>query len=84
MISNILGAYNFASDWPRTFFTPQMFLFSISLRFVNKYQYFMKAYAIYANASLISKNKPYIAHLKAYANHLKGVQVMANIYQPVV
>ena len=26
-----------ASDWPRTFFTPKMFLFSISLLFVNKY-----------------------------------------------
>ena len=26
-----------ASDWPRTFFTPKVFLFSISLLFVNKY-----------------------------------------------
>ena len=26
-----------ASDWPRTFFTPNVFLFSISLLFVNKY-----------------------------------------------
>ena len=26
-----------ASDWPRTFFTPKVFLFSTSLLFVNKY-----------------------------------------------
>ena len=29
-----------ASDLPRTFFTPKVFLFSISLLFVNKYHYF--------------------------------------------
>ena len=28
---------NAASDWPCTFFTPQVFLFSISLLFVDKY-----------------------------------------------
>ena len=33
-----------ASDWPRTFFTPKVFLFSISLLFVNKYHYFVEAY----------------------------------------
>ena len=30
------------SDWPRTFFYPKVFLFSISL-FVNKYYYFVEA-----------------------------------------
>ena len=33
-----------ASDWPRTFFTPKVFLFSILLLFVNKYHYFVEAY----------------------------------------
>ena len=32
------------SDWPRTFFTPKVFLFSISLHFVKKYHYFVEAY----------------------------------------
>ena len=27
-----------ASDWPRTFFTARLFLFSISLLFVNRLQ----------------------------------------------
>ena len=31
-----------ASYWPRTFFTPKVFLFSISLLFVNKYHYFIE------------------------------------------
>ena len=29
LISNILVAYNLASDWPRRFFTPGVFLFRI-------------------------------------------------------
>ena len=38
MISEFLVAYItiVASDWPRTFFTPKVFLFSISLLFVRK------------------------------------------------
>ena len=39
LISKILVAYNYsynaASDWPRTFFTARLFLFSISLLFVS-------------------------------------------------
>ena len=35
LISNVLVAYNFTSDWPRTFFTPRVFLFSISLNQFN-------------------------------------------------
>ena len=31
LILNVLVAYNFTSDWPHTFFTPRVFLFSISL-----------------------------------------------------
>ena len=39
LISEILVAYsNVASDWPRTFFTARLFLFSISLLFVNRLQ----------------------------------------------
>ena len=47
LISNLwlrLPVCNVASDWPRTFFTPQVFLFSISLLFVNKYHYLIGAY----------------------------------------
>ena len=47
LISKLLVAsacLHAASDWPRTFFTPKVFLFSISLLFVNKYHYFVKAY----------------------------------------
>ena len=29
LISNVLVAYNLTSDWPRTFFTPEVFLFSL-------------------------------------------------------
>ena len=38
LISEFLVAYIIivASDWPRTFFTPKMFLFSISLLFVRE------------------------------------------------
>ena len=36
LISELLVA---VSSWPRTFFTPQVFLFSISLLFVNKLFY---------------------------------------------
>ena len=38
LISEFLVAYItiVASDWPRTFFTPKVFLFSISLLFVRK------------------------------------------------
>ena len=38
LISEFLVAYItiVASDWPRTFFTPKVFLFSISLLFVNR------------------------------------------------
>ena len=39
LISEFLVAYitivSVASDWPRTFFTPKVFLFSISLLFVR-------------------------------------------------
>ena len=39
LISEILVAYNYsynaASDWPHTFFTARLFLFSISLLFVS-------------------------------------------------
>ena len=28
LISDVLVVYNFASDWPRTFFTARLFLFS--------------------------------------------------------
>ena len=39
LISKILVAYNYsynaASNWPRTFFTPRLFLFNISLLFVS-------------------------------------------------
>ena len=41
LISEILVTYNYnysynaASDWPRTFFTARLFLFSISLLFVS-------------------------------------------------
>ena len=39
LISEFLVAYitivTVASDWPRTFFTPKVFLFSISLLFVR-------------------------------------------------
>ena len=37
LISEFLVAYIIivASDWPRTFFTPKVFLFSISLLFVR-------------------------------------------------
>ena len=34
------------------FFTPQVFLFSISLLFVNKYHYFIEVYFYYADATL--------------------------------
>ena len=47
LISNLLVCLpvcSVASDWPHTFFTPQLFLFSISLLFVNKYHYFKEAY----------------------------------------
>ena len=39
LISEILVAYItiVASDWPCTYFTPKVFLFSISLLFVRKY-----------------------------------------------
>ena len=37
-----LLVYNVASDCPCTFFTPQLFLLSISLLFVNKYHYFIR------------------------------------------
>ena len=39
MISKFLAApvCNAASDWPRTFFTPKVFLFSISLLFWKQY-----------------------------------------------
>ena len=38
LISELLVAYItiMASDWPRTFFTPKVFLFSISLLFVRE------------------------------------------------
>ena len=35
LISDVLVVYNFASDWPRPFFTARLFLFSISLLFVS-------------------------------------------------
>ena len=47
LVNNLLGSvdikafvayvpiYNAASSWPRTFFTPRVFLFNISLLFVN-------------------------------------------------
>ena len=44
LISKLLVApacLHVASDWPRTFFIPKVFLFSISLLFVNKYHYFV-------------------------------------------
>ena len=44
LISKLLVApacLHAASDWPRTFFTPKVFLFSISLLFVN---YSVEAY----------------------------------------
>ena len=47
LISKLLVAsacLHAASDWPRTFFTLKVFLFSISLLFVNKYCYFVEAY----------------------------------------
>ena len=59
-----------------------MFLFSISLLFVNKYHYFIEAQYKIALKLNFEKLKPtilYIVHLKAYANHLSGVQVMATI-----
>ena len=43
LISKLLVApacFLAASDWPRTFFTPKVLLFSISLLFANKYHYF--------------------------------------------
>ena len=43
MISELLVA---GSSWPRTFFTPQVFLFSISLLFVNIIYYFIAKYII--------------------------------------
>ena len=47
LISKLLVApacLHVASDWPCTFFTPKVFLFSISLLFANKYHYFVEAY----------------------------------------
>ena len=47
MLTKLLVApacLHFTSNWPRTFFTPKVFLFSISLLFVNKYHYFVEAY----------------------------------------
>ena len=47
LISKLLVApacLHVASDRPCTFFTPKVFLFSISLLFVNKYHYFVEAY----------------------------------------
>ena len=47
LISKLLVApayLHVASDWPRTFFTPKVVLFSISLLFVNKYHYFVEVY----------------------------------------
>ena len=51
LISELLVA---GSSWPRTFFTPQMFLFSISLLFVNKYvaSYFIAKYIIATNLTI--------------------------------
>ena len=43
LISKLLVApacLHIASDWPRTFFTPQVFC----LAFVNKYYYFVEVY----------------------------------------
>ena len=73
-----------ASDWPRTFFTPKVFLFNISLLFVNKYHYFVEAYKQMLLWSLILKNSR-LRFLNIYyrviatSNHLKGVQAMATI-----
>ena len=39
LMSELLVA---GSSWPRTFFTPQVFLFSISLLFVNILRYIAK------------------------------------------
>ena len=78
-----------------TLFTPQVFLFSISLLFVNKYHYFIETY-VYTDATLklgFEKLKPttflklsvqndtsiWIVQLKIYANHLLGIQVMEEI-----
>ena len=43
MISELLVA---DSSWPRTFFTPQVFLFGISPLFVNIIYYFIAKYII--------------------------------------
>ena len=55
LISQLLVApacLHFASDWPRTFFTNKVFLFSISLLFVNKYHYFVEAYMLLSSLKL--------------------------------
>ena len=47
LISKLLVAsacLHVASNWLRTFFTPQVFLSNISLLFVNKYYYFVETY----------------------------------------
>ena len=46
LISELLVA---GSSWPRTFFTPQVFLLSISLLFVYIYSYFIAKYVHYSN-----------------------------------
>ena len=54
LISNLLPVCNVASDWPRTFFTPQVFLFSIHLT---------SSYV----CSLLQYSGFYISFLKLYA-----------------
>ena len=88
LISKTLVAHS--SYWPHTFFTPRVFLFSISLLFENVS---LLCGSIIADATLklsFEKLKPailltslhndtsiQIVYLKTYANHLPGVQVMA-------
>ena len=65
LISKILVTYNYsynaASDWPRTFFTAMLFLFSISLFFVSMMLVISKPDK--KPVCIVSVNKPYIANV---------------------